>query len=218
VTQSAQALVDTIRRELAPDEGANRFVPLVAHGTAPLGAIGALAAEEQRIVASDWRSFLMLAARSGEPAARGFFSGLAQGESLALPKLTALAAAAGFDEAAVTAYQPRPGCQTYPAYVAWLALNAEPAAAVLAMLANFAAWGRYCATLGQALRVHYGFDDEACAFLDFFATPVPQLEAQALAAVQAGLDTGVPLDGAREHTRLLQAYELTFWNTLADQV
>jgi TENA/THI-4/PQQC family protein len=216
MTRSAQELLDKIRQELAPDEDANRFVPLVAQGTAPLSAIAALAAEEQRIVASDWRSLLALAARAPEPAARGFFAGLAQGESLVLPMLTPLAAAAGFDEVALRTYQPKPGCQAYPAYVAWLALNAEPAAAVLAIVANFDAWGEYCATIAQALRKHYAFTDEACAFFDFFATPAPELEAQALAAVQAGLDAGVPLDGAREHGRLLQSYELMFWNTLAD--
>ena len=214
MTRSASELLDTIRHDLAPDEGANPFVPLVEQGNAPRSAIGALAAEEQRIVASDWRSFLTLAARSPEPAAREFFTGLAQGESLALPMLTPLAAAAEFD---VEAYQPRPGCQAYPSFVAWLALNAEPAAAVLAILANFAAWGGYCAAIGAGLRKHYGFDDEACGFFDFFTTPVPELEEQALAAVQAGLDSGVPLDAARDHGRLLQSYELMFWNTLAER-
>ena len=213
MTRSASDLLDTIRRELAPDEAANRFVPLVEQGKAPLPAIGALAAEELRIVASDWRSFLTLAARSPEPAARGFFTGLAQGESLALPMLPPLATAAGVD---TDKYQPRPGCQAYSSFVAWLALNAEPAAAVLAILANFAAWGGYCATIAAALRKHYGFADEACAFFDFFAAPVPELEEQALAAVQAGLDSGVSLDAARDHGRLLQSYELMFWNTLAD--
>jgi hypothetical protein len=212
MTRSAPDVVDTIRRELAPDESANRFVPLVEQGKAPRSALGALAAEEMRIVASDWRSFLTLAARSPEPAARGFFTGLATGESLALPMLTPLAAAAGFDTAS---YEPRPGCQAYPSFVAWLALNAEPAAAVVAILANFAAWGQYCGTIAAALRKHYGFDDEACGFFDFFATPVPELEEQAMAAVQAGLDNGVDLDAAQDHGRLLQSYELMFWNTLA---
>jgi hypothetical protein len=213
MTRSASDLLDTIRRELAPDEEANRFVPLVEQGKAPLSAIGALAAEELRIVPSDWRSFLTLAARSPEPAARGFFTGLAQGESLALPMLPPLATIAGINP---EDYQPRPGCQAYSSFVAWLALNAEPAAAVLAILANFAAWGGYCATIAAALREHYGVADEACAFFDFFATPVPELEEQALAAVQAGIDSGVSLDDARDHGRLLQGYELMFWNTLAE--
>lgn len=212
MTRSASELLDTIRRELAPEDGENRFIPLVEQGIAPREAIGALAEEERLIVPSDWRSFLTLAARAPEPAARGFFTSLAQGEALALPMLTPLAEASGVDS---DAYRSRPGCQAYPSYVAWLALNAEPAAAVLAMLANFAAWGGYCATIGAALRKHYGYADEACGFFDFFATPVPELEEQALAAVQAGLDSGVSLDAARDHGRLLQSYELMFWNTLA---
>ena len=127
--------------------------------------------------------------------------------------VVAWATAADFD---TDGYEPRPGCQAYPSFVAWLALNAEPAAAVLAILANFAAWGDYCGRISSALRKHYGFDDEACGFFDFFATPVPELEEQAVAAVQAGLDSGVPLDAAKDHGRLLQSYELMFWNTLAD--
>jgi hypothetical protein len=185
---------------------------------APLSVVGALALEEQRIVASDWRSFLTLAARCGEPAGRAFFGALAQGEGLALPTLAPLVAACGVDEAAARAYRPLPGCQAYPSFLAWLALNAEPAAATLAILANFSAWGGYCATIAEALRNHYGLTDEACGFFDFFATPAPELEEQAIAAVQAGLDAGRPLDEAREHGRLLQAYELMFWNTLADTI
>jgi TENA/THI-4/PQQC family protein len=216
VTRSAADLLDTIRRELAPDAAENRFVPLVAQGNAPLAALGALAAEQHRIIDSDWRSLLTLAGRSPEPAAREFFTALAQGESLAMAKLAPLAAACGLDAAAVRDYRPLPGCQAYPAYVAWLALYGEPAAVVLTMVANFAAWGGYCATIAKALREHYGFDDEACGFFDFFATPAPELEQRALAAVQAGLDAGVSLEPAREQGRLLQGYELMFWNALAE--
>ncbi|MBB5957955.1 thiaminase [Saccharothrix tamanrassetensis] len=216
MAHSAQELLDRIRREVADEHGENRFVPLVAEGTASVASIGALAAEESRIVPADWRSFLTLAARADEPAGRAFFTGLAQGEGLVLPLLTPLAAAAGLDEQAVREYRPEPGCQAYAAYVAWLALNADPAVAAVAILTNFAAFGEYCAAIARGLRTHYGFDDEAVAFFDFFATPAPELEQQGLAAVQAGLDAGVSFDRAVEYVRLLQGYELMFWNTLAD--
>jgi hypothetical protein len=216
MTRSASELLDTIRRELAPGEAENRFVPLVAEGRADKAAVGALAAEQHRIIEADWRSFLTLAARSTESASREFFSGLAGGESLAKAKLGPLAAACGFDEAAIRDYKPRPGCQAYPAYVSWLALHSDPATAVLTLVANFAAWGGYCATIAQGLREHYGFDEEACGFFDFFATPVPEIEEQALAAAQAGIDAGVDLSPAMEQGTLLQAYELMFWNTLAE--
>lgn len=83
-------------------------------------------------------------------------------------------------------------------------------------MANFSAWGSYCATVAQALRAHYGFDDASCAFFDFFAAPPPGGDEPALAVVQAGLDAGRGTDEAREYGRLLQSYELMFWNTLAE--
>jgi hypothetical protein len=39
-------------------------------------------------------------------------------------------------------YEPLAGCQAYPAYVAWLALNGSPADVALAFLANLESWGR----------------------------------------------------------------------------
>jgi hypothetical protein len=87
---------------------------------------------------------------------------------------------------------------------------------VLAVVANFSAWGSYCKTIAQALRVPYGFDDGGCAFFDFFAMPAPGDDQPALVVVQAGLDAGRGTDKALEYGRLLQSYELMFWNTLAE--
>lgn len=213
--QSARELLAAIRRELAPRDDGNRLVPLVASGSAPRAVFAAIAAEERWIVRSDWRSFHALAARADEPRACEFFGGLAPGERLALGKLDALAAAAGDDPGTEL---PRAGCQAYPAYFAWLALNGEAAEVAVAIFANFAAWGRYCAAIAAGMREHYGFDDDACAFFDFFAADVPEIEEQALAAIQAGLDAGrLDAGTARTYARLFQSYELMFWNTLADE-
>jgi hypothetical protein len=214
MTAPARELLTTARTALAPAEQDNRLVPLIASGTAPRSVFATIAAEESRIVPSDWRSFLTIAARCTEPHSRELFGGLAGGEGLALDKLRALAAATGQDEAALRTYPPMAGCQAYPAYLAWLAAQGEPADVVIALIANFAAWGNYCATIATAMREHYGFDDEACGFFDFFATPVPEIEDQAIAAVSAGN----PTDEALTYGRLFQSYELMFWNTIADSV
>jgi hypothetical protein len=95
--------------------------------------------------------------------------------------------------------------------VAWLALNAEPAEVVLALTANFATWGGYCATIAEALRRRYGFTDEACGFFDFFAEPSAELDRLAAAAVAGEVDEA----RARQYTRLLQGYEDLFWSKLA---
>lgn len=205
---TAHDLLTSIRSEPAP----NPFVTMITQGRAPLAAVAALAAEERVIIPSDRRAFLYLAARSDEPSAIAFYTSLAQGENLAEPLLDPLVAAAG----AADGYQLRAGCQAYAAKVAWLALNADPAAVALALVANFAAWGGYCAAVAHGLRERYGFTDDACAFLDFFAAPVTEPEALALAAAQAALDDGRSLAEARRHARLLHEYESLFWQTLAE--
>ncbi|GAA2765454.1 hypothetical protein GCM10010103_44950 [Streptomyces paradoxus] len=215
MTHPARDLLRTTTVALAPDPDANPLVPRIAAGTAPRAALAALALEQTWVIPADRRAFEHLAVRSAaaDPEAAAFFTTLAQGEALAGERLAAFARACRAQEAS---YEPLPGCQAYPAYVAWLALNAAPADVVLALTANFSAWGGYCATIATALREHYGFTDEACAFFDFFAEPSPDLDRLATAAVEAALDAG-RLDRQRAHAygRLLQTYEAMFWDALS---
>ncbi|WP_330353002.1 transcriptional regulator [Streptomyces chartreusis] len=192
----------------------NPFVALIARGEADRTSLAGLALEQSRVIPADRLAFLHLARRAtpDAPESAAFFTFLAEGEVLAGERLGAFAAACGVTEAQSAAYETLPGCQGYPAYVAWLALNAEPAEAVFALTANFAAWGGYCATIAEALRTRYGFKDEACAFFDFFAEPSPELDRLAHAALEAG---GPNEPRADRYARLLQSYEDQFWATLS---
>ncbi|MET7437953.1 transcriptional regulator [Streptomyces sp. NPDC004082] len=216
MTRTAGELLESTTGELAPDPHANRLLPVITRGAARRSTLAALALEQRHVIAADRRAFLHLAGRSaGEPASAAFFELLAEGEALAQERLGAYAAACGADETSAAAYEPLADCQAYPAYVAWLALNASPSDVVLALSANFAAWGGYCAAIAEALRRHHGFDDEACAFFDFFAEPAPELERRASAAVQEGIDVGrIDEDRALRHGRLLQGCEARFWHAL----
>jgi thiaminase len=128
-----------------------------------------------------------------------------------------LAAAVGSDDRALARYRPQAGCQGYPSYLCRQAAHADPADVVLAIAANFAAWGEYCGRIAAALRAHYGLTDEQCGFFDFFATPSPELAEAAERAIDASRDD-IDLERVMEYGRLLQDYELMFWNTLADGV
>jgi hypothetical protein len=226
MTRTARELLETTVGKLAPDPHANRLLPLIARGAARRDTLAALALEQRQVIAADRRAFLHLAERSAgkgpdtesEPAGPEcavFFGMLAEGEALAQDRLDAYAAACGVDASREAAYEPLADCQAYPAYVAWLALNGSPAVVVLALSANFAAWGGYCAAIAEALRGHYGFDDGACGFFDFFAGPSPDLDQKALAAVQAGLDAGqINEDEVHRYGRLLASYEANFWHAL----
>ncbi|MGA5358557.1 transcriptional regulator [Streptomyces purpurascens] len=219
MTRTARDLLRTTTAQLAPDPLSNPLVPRIAQGAAPRGTLAALALEQSWVIPADRRAFLHLAERSlvTAPEAAAFFRSLAEGEALAEELLPSLTQACGVEETAAASYEPLAGCQAYPAYVAWLSLNGSPVDVVLALTANFSAWGGYCATITKALRAHYGFREEACAFFDLFAEPSPELDAKAVAAVQAGLDTGQLNESlAAGYGRLLQHYEAMFWSTLGD--
>ena len=214
--RDAAELLAAAQRELLPGEHENTFLPRVVSGRARLSTVGALAAEQHRVIPSDWRTFLHLAAQAVDPAGRDLFAYLAGGEGVALGLAGDLARACGLSADDVRAHEPAAGCQAYPAYLAWLALNGEPRDAALAILANFVAWGRYCAAMSTALSERYGFDSAGTAFFDFFAGPNPELDRLSVAAVQEALDAGWRPETAMGYGRLLQRYEVQFWTTLAE--
>ncbi|MFG3280896.1 transcriptional regulator [Streptomyces sp. NPDC048111] len=214
----ARELVAALTAALAPAADDHPLLPLIEAGAAPLPVLAGIALEQRHIIASDRRAFALLAERSGRgTACAAFFGTLAEGETTALERLGAYEEACGLTPVAIGEYLPRAGCQAYPAYVAWLALNGEPAGVALALTANFAAWGGCCGRIARALRTRYGFTDEACGFFDFFAAPAPDLERLAVAAVATGSDDahGEGVASGAHYGRLLQSYESMFWTALA---
>jgi thiaminase len=214
-------LLGELRRELAEVEQrirSHRFLAALERGRVPRERLGAFAGEQHAIISSDRRSFALLASRFAEPPAGDLFLSLAEGEGRALELLRAFAAAAGATESALRAHEPAPGAQAYPSFVAWLALNGSRSDASLALLANLAAWGANCGRVADALRAAYGLGEEAVAFFRFFAGPAPDSERRLLAVLDAGLRDGDSPVRARRAARLLQAYELLFWDTLAEGI
>lgn len=212
-------LLDEVRADLASVEDAirsARFVDALAAGTVGEQGLRAMAGEQRRIIASDRRSFAQLAARFPSSPAHDWFLSMEQGESEALALLDGYAGWLAIDEDWFGSYEPKPGAQAYPAFVAWLALNGSVGAVTVAFLANLAAWGENCARVAAALRDAYGADDAAVAFFEFFATPPPGFRDDTLAVAQNGLDAGDDPREIRRAARLLQAYELQFWDALAE--
>ena len=172
------------------------------------------AGEQYHIINSDLRSVALLVSRQAHGPNRDFFLRALQGEAAARDALLAFARALELSEDDLRAYEPMPGCQAYPAYVAWLASYGSAADFAAAFLVNLSAWGSSCARMSAALRDKYGLSPEAVAFFDLFAAPAPEFEADSLRVIQDGLDRGVDLRGVARAARLLQAYELMYWDTL----
>jgi thiaminase len=213
---SAAELVGRARRELADATVPNRFVEVLETGGMPRERLFWLAGEEYRIVRSDRRSFALLAARYPEPPTGEMFLGLAQAEGHALTLLSAFVAALGESEKNLSAYEPKPFAQAYPAYLAQRATFGTASEVALAMLANLEEWGAYCSRTARALRAHYGFTEQDVAFFMFFAETPPGFEKQALDVIASGLDSGDDPEDTVRAARLLHAYETAFWEALAE--
>jgi thiaminase len=214
----AADLVRAAREEISAAPPPNRFLDLLEAGRVPRDRLTMLAGEEYHIVASDRRSFAFLASRFPDPPAGPVFLMLSGGEGEALRLLTDFAGALGWDERDLRGHLPHPFAQAYPAYLAWSALSGTRSGIALAMLANFGEWGGYCARAADALRARYELSEEAVAFFRFFAEPPPGFTEQATEMVAAGLAAGDDPGESLHAARLMHAYELAFWDTLAESL
>ena len=213
----ARELIAETRAQLKAVEDklfAHPYLSAVEEGRITKEKLRLFAGEQYRIINSDLRSVALLVSRQGGAPNRDFFLGALQGEAAARDALLAFTKALEMSEDDLRAYEPKPGCQAYPAYVAWLASYGSAADFAAAFLANLPAWGSSCARMSAALKSKYGLSSEAVAFFDLFAAPAPEFEADSLRVIQDGLDRDVDPRGVARAARLIQAYELMYWDTL----
>lgn len=217
--QKAKKLVAQIRLDLAGVEDQIRNVPFVSGveaGTVPLDRIASVVTEEYDITHSDLTSFTQMAARWDSPQGSHFFGDLAFGEALAIPLVLDFGATVGLSEPDFQAYEPRPKGQTYASRVSWIAVNADRASAAASFLVNFGVFGENMARVRDALVNVYGFEPSQVEFFTFFAEPIPGFEDDAIEVIAKGLSEGVCPRDVRRSARLLQAYELDFWQAVSD--
>ena len=172
------------------------------------------AGEQYIIIGSDLRSAAHLVNRFGGSPSRDFFLGILQGEKAAWDALLIFASGLGLTEADLRAHEPLAGAHAYTCYMAWLALYASDAEIAAAYLINFPAWGQNCGRLSRILKERFGLGEKEVAFFELFASPPATFEANALSVIQQGLDRGTEPRLIKRAARLLQAYELMYWDTL----
>lgn len=213
----AQQLWARVREDLRDVEQRILSHPWLAQleaGGISRAALRAFAGEQLHVIPSDLRSFEMLAQRFPDDPAHGYLEGMAAGERAALQALDTFATATGLDEQARAGYEPVPGCQAYPSYVARLARDGAPAEIAGAFLVNLATWDSCCARMAAALPASYQLTDDDCAFFALFAGPSAELERASVQVIDAGLAQGVEPAHIARAARLLQAYELLYWDSL----
>ncbi|MGH3829587.1 MAG: hypothetical protein ACRDRS_03900 [Pseudonocardiaceae bacterium] len=98
--------------------------------------------------------------------------------------------------------------------MARLARDGTPAQIAGAFVVNLDAWGSCCARMADALLSAYQLTRADCAFFAHFAGPTTELERSGLEVIDSGLAQGVDPASIARAARLLQSYELLFWDSL----
>jgi thiaminase len=214
----AGQLVGQIRADLkAIDEKItrHRYLGALEAGSVASEKLKIFAAQQYHIVGSDLRSVAILAARHGHLPSRSYLMNILQGENAAFEALLKFGQALGMNEDALKSCEPIPGAFGYCAFVAWLGAYGSDAELAAGFLVNFAAWGANCGRISRALKAKYGLTPADVEFFAMFAN-LPPSDQTALSVIQGGLDRGVPPALIHRAARLLQAYELAYWNTMAE--
>jgi thiaminase len=213
----AKALVDEIQKELQPVTEQllhHPYIEALEQGKLGRQNLCFFAGEQYIIIGSDLRSAAHLVNRFGGSPSRDFFLGILHGEKAAWDALLTFAFGLGLTAVDLHAHEPLAGTHAYTCYMAWLALYASDAEIAAAYLINFPAWGQNCGRLSRILKERFNLDEKEVAFFDLFASPPAMFEASALSVIQEGLDRGTEPRLVQRAARLLQAYELMYWDTL----
>jgi thiaminase len=213
----AKALLEEIRQDLQPvTEQLLRhpYVQALEQGKIGRENLRLFAGEQYNIIASDLKSAAYVVSRYGSTPSGDFFLGILQGERAAWDALLTFVRALGLSEVQLRAHEPLPGAHAYTCYMAWLALYGSDAEIAAAYLVNFPAWGQNCGRFSRILRERFGLSEKEVAFFDLFASPPATFEPNALSVIQQGLDRGTERRLIQRAARLLQAYELMYWDTL----
>jgi len=213
----AQQLLEDTRKAIVSTEERIRRHPyleaLEAQGVKK-GKLALFAGQQCHIIESDLRSVALIVSRAEPQRARDFLGGMLQGERAALTALGHFGQALGLSWEQLQAAEPLPGAFAYSAYVTWLATYGTAAEFVGAFLVNLTAWGENCGRISRALQAGYGLSGQDVAFFDQFAGAPPGFEEQGLAVVEEGLQQGADPVRIRRAARLLQGFELLYWDTM----
>ena len=214
----AKKVVEKIRMDLKPLDkkiDGHPYIMALSGGEIPQISLRTFAGQQYHIITSDLRSIAGLLSRHGQWPSRPWLLAVLQGEAAALDALFTFAKKLSMNESDLKTFEPIPAAHGYCTYVAWLGMYGSDGELAGALLVNFAAWGANCGKMSKALQEHYGLTMEEVAFFELFSQ-MPPFEKQVLEVIQGALDRGVEPALIHRAARMLQAYELMFWDAMAE--
>lgn len=215
-----ERIFQDIRKTLEPIEGKlfdHPFLKKVEQKKYTKEQMSMLPKEEYYIVSSDLLSSRHLLDRFKDAPSGVFFKNLVENEEFAQGNIVLLAEALGCGKIELDEYEPDPYCQVYPSYFARLALNGSEAEVLVAFASNFSVWWSACKRVAIALENQYDVPKEATAFLNpFNEVPPPDapFDELTIEALKRGITGGVTEREIIRVARIIQQYELFFWDAL----
>ncbi|MFQ6085884.1 MAG: TenA family transcriptional regulator [Candidatus Bathyarchaeia archaeon] len=207
----AESLLKEVRDWLAPLNEKilkHPYIGEAEQGKLALDSIRTFVANQYYIVSHDVKSLALMLSRSTTREEADFFANVLNGDVEGLKLLVKLAEALGFTMQELEDYSPIPKAVAYTHYLAALASLASPGEQAFALIVNLPVWGSNCGRLSKALREKYGIDETG--FLDIFTSPMEEAERAALQVMDGYLPASG--DRMRRAAKLIQAYELMFWD------
>ncbi|RLG85571.1 MAG: TenA family transcriptional regulator [Thermoprotei archaeon] len=206
---SGRKVLEVLRAELRP---LNEYIlnhPYVKdaeQGKLPVDLIKEFVISQLYIVPHDLRALAHILSRARFRDEVEFFKVLVDGDYKAFKELIKLAEELGVNVDKPPS--PKPEAVTYTHYLSWLALNGTLGDAAIALVVNLPVWGSNTLRLAKALRKNYGI--RSVGFLEAFGGPYDELERMAYPIIERYLD----MDRYRSVSKMIQAYERMFWDSI----
>jgi thiaminase len=213
----ATELIQQIRADLETVDQAihqHRFLNAVEKGEVSEQALRTFPGHQYHLMVSIIRANAHMLQRFGGTRFHEFFYGLLSGAITGYSSLKVLAQRLGMGHEDLAHFEVDPDGFAYASYITWLADNGSVGEILCGLSVNKPSWGHNCARLGAALRSKYGFAIEETAFLDRYAGATVDEKALVEAAKYDLICQVSPQRIARA-ARLIQAYELRFWDAMA---
>lgn len=191
------------------------FLAALEKGQVERDALRAFAGSQQNIITSDLRSVALLLSRHGHLESRQILSDILAGEVSALHSLQHFAAEIAMTKRDLDEFETIPAAHAYCAYVAQIALYGSDADLIGAFTINYTSWGGACGRMSKALKEQYQLSDRAVSFFDLFAG-IPPMDTEAEKVIKASLERGVTFQQIKQSARMLQGYEVLFWDAMAE--
>ncbi len=195
-------------RDINDEITSHRLLQDAESGKLPRRAFGIFIEQQKYIIPHDAKSLALMATRSREHDEASYFLRLSEGDLESLRLLGRFEESLGSSGTGAII----PHAVSYTHYLAWLALYGSPGLQTLALVVNLPIWSSNCARLSWALKEVY--DVRETGFLDYFSE-IPGWVEEEACRIMERYEDDVEEHGL-EVARLIQAYELSFWDGIME--